>query len=153
MTPRYSKLRSIIALALALAFATVAVVEEVASFQLPPLPQLLPALPTTITNSHGSLVQISSGHHHQQWRHHQQIRHHEYMCPIVLFSSTDDENEFSDFDEDIGAAAGGRQQQQQQPKQQQQSTFQTEGGVIMPEGGANPCVIKVTAHYFYSCCP
>ena len=28
--------------------------------------------------------------------------------------------------------------------------YQTEGGVIMPEGGANPCVIKVCILCFYT---
>jgi hypothetical protein len=46
---------------------------------------------------------------------------------LVLFSSTEDlDSLVNDNDEEP-------------PKK----PFQTEGGVIMPEGGANPCIIKV----------
>ncbi|KAL3811943.1 hypothetical protein ACHAXA_007223 [Cyclostephanos tholiformis] len=60
-----------------------------------------------------------------------------YIIPSSISSTTisDDLSDFDDEDDDVGGG-GSTTMPPMMP-------FQTDGGVIMPEGGTNPCVIKV----------
>jgi hypothetical protein len=153
MPVRCSTLLGLVALALV----------EVASFQL-----LRPSAHPTkkpSTAKYPSLEQIGQQQQQQQQqqRHHEQSWRNEGTYSTILFSASadrSDDDDFSDFDTEIPAADGKQTQQLKQPKapasqskqqQQQQSVFQTEGGVIMPEGGANPCVIKVRCVSWFLC--
>jgi hypothetical protein len=55
-------------------------------------------------------------------------------------SNYDDEED----DEDLDSASRGASKFAGDKLQRESLPFQTDGGVIMPEGGANPCVIKVS---------
>lgn len=145
MSARSTTLQVVVG-AWALAFVAIAVV-EVMSFQLPSAAH--PIAPTFLF--HGSLLPSSVCRQQQQQQHRQnpQPRYNECSsCSIILFSSSTDQNNdndnFSDFDTEVSASVGQQQLSSSlQQSTQQQSVFQTEAGVIMPEGGANPCVIKV----------
>ncbi len=118
------------------------VVAEVASFQFLP-PAAHPTKKSSTAKYH-SLEQIGQQQQQHQ-RHHGQSRRNEGTHSTILFSAPTDENDeddFSDFDTESAS---------QSKQQQQQSVFQTEGGVIMPEGGANPCVIKVRRVSWFLC--